>query len=78
MSRGRIINVAHRDVHPWWTREKKGYANPPRDQSFSLTLSGFLIEPLRIGKESKMLSANGLLLKGERLAVGENTSVLLD
>jgi len=30
-----------------------------------------------IGKGSKMLSANGLLPKGERLVVGENTMVFL-
>jgi hypothetical protein len=58
-------------------REKKGNANALRDQSFSLNLSGFLMEPLRIGKESKILSANGFLLKGERLVVGENTTIYL-
>ena len=73
MSRGRIINVAHRDVHPGRMREKKGNADTPHDPSFSLSLSGFLAEPLRIGKEPKILSVNGLLLKGERLVVGENT-----
>jgi hypothetical protein len=30
-----------------------------------------------IGKESKILSANGLLPKGERLIVGENTTIYL-
>ena len=30
-----------------------------------------------IGKGSKILSANGLLPKGERLIVGENTTVML-
>jgi len=30
-----------------------------------------------IGKGSKILSANGLLPKGERLVVGENTTVYL-
>jgi len=30
-----------------------------------------------IGKESKILSANGLLPKGERLVVGENTTLYL-
>jgi hypothetical protein len=30
-----------------------------------------------IGKESKILSANGLLPKGERLVVGENTTIYL-
>jgi len=51
-------------------REKKGNADTPHDPSFSLSLSGFLAEPLRIGKEPKILSVNGLLLKGERLVVG--------
>lgn len=35
------------------------------------------MEPMRIGKESKILSANGLLPKGERLVVGENTTLNL-
>jgi hypothetical protein len=30
-----------------------------------------------IGKSSKILSANGLLPKGERLVVGENTTIHL-
>jgi len=30
-----------------------------------------------IGKESKILSANGLLPKGQRLVVGENTTIYL-
>ena len=77
MSRGRIINVAHRNVRPWGMREKKGSANPPRDQAFSLNRSGFLMELLRIGKESKILNANGLLLKSERLVVGENATPYL-
>jgi len=41
------------------------------------SLSGFLIEPLRIGEESKMLSGNGLLLKVERLVVGEDATLYL-
>jgi len=32
---------------------------------------------VRIGKESKILSANGLLLKGERLVAGENATPYL-
>jgi len=32
---------------------------------------------IMIGKGSKMLSANGLLPKGERLVVGENTALYL-
>lgn len=35
------------------------------------------MEPMRIGKESKMLSADELLLKGERLVVGENAAPYL-
>jgi len=30
-----------------------------------------------IGKESKILSTNGLLPKGQRLVVGENTTMYL-
>jgi len=35
------------------------------------------MEPLRIGKESKMLGANGLLLEGDRLVVEENATPYL-
>lgn len=77
MSRGRIINVAHRDGHPWRIREKKGTANPLRSVFFLEFLLGFLVEPLRVGKESRILSVNGLLLKGERLVVGEKATPYL-
>ena len=57
---------------------KEGKCQPsPRSVLFLESLSGFLVEPLRIGKESKILSANGLLPKGERFVVGENTTIYL-
>ena len=34
-----------------------------------------LMEPLRIRKEPKIMNANGLLLKSERLVVGMNTTI---
>ena len=49
----------------------------PRSVLLMESLSGFLIEPLRIGEESKMLSGNGLLLKVERLVVGEDATLYL-
>jgi hypothetical protein len=47
----------------------------PRLVLFLESLSGSLIEPLRIGKESKMLSANEILLKEEQLVLEENTTL---
>ena len=48
-----------------------------RSVLFLESLPSFLVETLRIGKESKILSANGLLPKGKRLVVGENTTLYL-
>jgi len=77
MSRGRIINVAHRNVRPGGRVKRKECQPSTRSVLFRESLSGFLREPLRIGMESKMLSANGLMLKGERLVVGENATPYL-
>ena len=49
----------------------------PRSVLFLESLSSFLIEPLRVGKEFKILSANGRLLKDERFVVRENATPYL-
>ena len=77
MSRGRIINVAHRmSIHGGCVKRRE-MPPLPRSVLFLESLSGFLMEPMRIGEDSKILSATGLLLKGERLVVGENSTPYL-
>jgi len=57
---------------------KEGKCQPSQKPVLFLEyLSAFLVEPMRIGKESKVLSANRLFLKGERLVVGENATPCL-
>lgn len=53
----------------------------PGDDSIVMDETAIVVERklvrIMIGKGSKMLSANGLLPKGERLVVGENTALYL-
>jgi len=68
--RSERLGLHPREVYLGRMREKKGNVDTPRDQSFSSSLSSFLMELLRIGKGPKTLSANVLLPNGEKLVNG--------